>query len=46
MKTVNTKVPSIDGKGLMMGRPAYTDDLAEQNSLIVLLYICFFNKTH
>jgi|LGOV01.1.fsa_nt_gb CO/xanthine dehydrogenase Mo-binding subunit len=35
MKVVNTKIPSIDGKGLMMGRPAYTDDLAERNSLIV-----------
>ncbi len=35
MKVVNNKVPSIDGKGLMMGRPAYTDDLAERNSLIV-----------
>ena len=35
MKTVNNKVPSIDGKGLLMGRPAYTDDLAEPNSLIV-----------
>ncbi len=35
MKVVNKKIPSIDGKGLMMGRPAYTDDLAEKNSLIV-----------
>ncbi|MBU1145817.1 MAG: molybdopterin-dependent oxidoreductase [Firmicutes bacterium] len=35
MKVVNQKLPSIDGKGLMMGRPAYTDDLAEKNSLIV-----------
>ena len=35
MKTVNTRIPSVDGKGLMMGRPAYTDDLAERNSLIV-----------
>lgn len=35
MKTVKTLVPSIDGKGLMHGRPAYTDDLAEPNSLIV-----------
>lgn len=35
MKTVNNRVSSIDGKGLLMGRPAYTDDLAEHNSLIV-----------
>ena len=35
MKTVNKKIPSLDGKGLLMGRPGYTDDLAEQNSLIV-----------
>jgi len=35
MKVVNHELPSIDGKGLMMGRPAYTDDLAERNSLIV-----------
>jgi len=35
MKYVNHKRPSIDGKGLMMGKPGYTDDLAEQGSLIV-----------
>lgn len=35
MKVVNHELPSVDGKGLMMGRPAYTDDLAEPNSLIV-----------
>jgi putative selenate reductase molybdopterin-binding subunit len=35
MKTVNHKTPSIDGKGIMMGRPAYTDDLAEPNALII-----------
>lgn len=35
MKSVNKTIPSIDGKGLMMGRPAFTDDLAEKNSLIV-----------
>jgi putative selenate reductase molybdopterin-binding subunit len=37
MKTVNHKTPSIDGKGIMMGRPAYTDDLAEPNALIIKL---------
>jgi len=35
MNCVNHKVPSIDGKGLMLGKPAYTDDLAEPNSLIL-----------
>ena len=34
-KVVNQKTPSVDGKGIMMGRPAFTDDLAEANSLIV-----------
>ncbi len=37
MKIVKTKIPSIDGKGIMMGRPAYTDDLSDPNSLIVKL---------
>ncbi|QMS84410.1 xanthine dehydrogenase family protein molybdopterin-binding subunit [Candidatus Xianfuyuplasma coldseepsis] len=35
MKLIKQPIPSVDGKGLMMGRPAYTDDLAEPNSLIV-----------
>lgn len=35
MKVVNKQLPSVDGKGIMMGRPAFTDDLAEVNSLIV-----------
>ncbi|HQC32687.1 MAG TPA: hypothetical protein PLN15_02625, partial [Bacilli bacterium] len=35
MKVVNHKTPSVHGKGIMMGRPAFTDDLAEPNSLIV-----------
>ncbi|PKK98185.1 MAG: aldehyde oxidase [Tenericutes bacterium HGW-Tenericutes-2] len=35
MKIVNHKTPSIDGKGIMMGRPAFSDDFAEPNSLIV-----------
>jgi len=35
MKVVNNLNPSVDGKGLMMGRPGYTDDLADPNSLIV-----------
>ncbi|MCD6323155.1 MAG: molybdopterin-dependent oxidoreductase, partial [Clostridiales bacterium] len=35
MKYVNKIRPSVDGKGLMMGKPGYTDDLADTNSLIV-----------
>lgn len=35
MKVVNNKVPSIDGLGIIKGRPAFTDDLAEKRSLIV-----------
>ncbi|MDX1358275.1 MAG: molybdopterin cofactor-binding domain-containing protein [Clostridia bacterium] len=35
MKFVNKNRPSVDGKGLMMGKPGYTDDLAEANSLII-----------
>lgn len=35
MKVINKPIPSVDGKGLMLGRPAYTDDLADKNSLIV-----------
>jgi len=35
MKVVNQLHPSVDGKGIMMGRIAYTDDYALPNSLIV-----------
>lgn len=35
MKVVAKGLPSVDGKGLMMGRPAYTNDLADPSSLIV-----------
>ncbi len=35
MKVVNQKTPSLDGKGIMMGRPAFTDDLADPTSLVV-----------
>ncbi len=35
MKNINKVIPSIDGKGLVLGRSAYTDDLYEANSLIV-----------
>ena len=30
-KVVNNLTPSIDGKGLMQGRPSYTDDIAKNN---------------
>ncbi|HRY77582.1 MAG TPA: xanthine dehydrogenase family protein molybdopterin-binding subunit [Candidatus Izemoplasmatales bacterium] len=35
MKIVHQKWPSLDGKGLMLGRQAYTDDFAEKDSLIL-----------
>ena len=34
-KVVNNVTPSVDGKGIMMGRPVFTDDLAPDNALIV-----------
>ncbi len=34
-KTVNTQFPSVDGKGIMMGRPAYTDDFAPVDALTI-----------
>ena len=34
-KVVNNLTPSKHGKGLMMGRPYYTDDLAEHGSLVI-----------
>lgn len=35
MNCVNHKLPSIDGKGLMLGKPAYTEDFAEPNALVL-----------
>lgn len=35
MKEVNKSIPKFDGIGLISGKPAYTDDLAPENSLIV-----------
>lgn len=35
MKVVNNKTHSIDGKALMQGKGKYTDDLAEQGSLVI-----------
>lgn len=34
-RVVNNITPSVDGKGLMMGRHAFTDDIADQNSLVL-----------
>lgn len=34
-KEVNSSIPKVDGRGLLRGRHAYTDDLAEENALIV-----------
>lgn len=35
MRVVNQKIPSLDGKSLMLGRPAYSNDFADTESLIV-----------
>lgn len=35
MHCVHHNHPSIDGKGLIHGKPAYADDLADTNSLII-----------
>ncbi|MBN2897218.1 MAG: molybdopterin-dependent oxidoreductase [Clostridia bacterium] len=32
---VNKSIPKVDGMGLVLGRPAFTDDLADDNALIV-----------
>ena len=34
-RIVNNKTHSVDGKGLMQGRSYYTNDLADQNSLVI-----------
>jgi len=34
-KVVNNITPSVDGKGIMMGRPVFTDDIAPKNALIL-----------
>ncbi len=33
--SVNKAIPKVDGMGLVLGKPAYTDDLAPRDSLIV-----------
>jgi len=35
MQCIGKDHPSIGGKGLVLGKPAYTDDLAEPNALII-----------
>ena len=35
MKEVKKSIPKVDGIGLLMGKPAYTNDLAPQDALIV-----------
>lgn len=35
MKEVNRSVPKIDGMGLITGKPAFTDDLAPADALVV-----------
>ena len=34
-KVVNNVTPSVDGKGIMLGRPVFTDDLAPQDALVL-----------
>lgn len=35
MNAVNKSIPKIDGMGLILGKPAYTDDIAPYNALII-----------
>ena len=35
MRVVNNKTHSVDGQAIMQGRSYYTDDLADQNSLVI-----------
>ena len=35
MKEVKKSVPKVDSIGLILGKPAYTDDLAPKDSLVV-----------
>lgn len=35
MKAVNQITPSVDGKGLMMGKAGYTNDFVDKNALII-----------
>ncbi len=37
VKVVNQCIPKVDGMGLVLGKPAYTDDLAPRDALIVKL---------
>ena len=35
MREVNKSIPKVDGMGLIKGRPVYTDDMIQPNSLVV-----------
>lgn len=35
MKTVNQSIPKVDGLGLVMGKPIYTEDISPKDALIV-----------
>lgn len=35
MREVNRAIPKVDGLGLVLGKPVYTDDIAPKDSLIV-----------
>ncbi|KMT20900.1 xanthine dehydrogenase family protein molybdopterin-binding subunit [Clostridium cylindrosporum] len=35
MKEVTRSLPKVDGLGLVLGKPVYTDDLADPNALVV-----------
>jgi len=35
MKVVNQSIPKVDGLGLVMGKPTYTEDIIPKNALVV-----------
>jgi CO/xanthine dehydrogenase Mo-binding subunit len=35
MKEVNKSIPKVDGMGLVLGRPAYTEDITDKNALVI-----------
>ena len=35
MREVNKSIPKVDGMGLVLGRPAYTEDIADKNALVI-----------
>lgn len=38
--SVNTGIPKVDGIGLVTGKPAFTDDIAPKDSLIIKILRC------